>query len=63
LAAARAGAGIGFTEKARSRIGQMHLQFADLYGIFQDSSAASRMLGGWLSTPWTCSDRVIQSPI
>ncbi len=47
LTRARAGAGVGFTEKPRSRIGRMHLQFADLYGVFDENGDLDRMLGGF----------------
>jgi len=47
LTQARARAGMGFMEKARSRIGAMHLQFSDLYGIFDEQAGADRMLAGF----------------
>jgi hypothetical protein len=47
LTRARAGAGVGFVEKPRSRIGAMHLQFADLYGVFDENVDPDRMLGGF----------------
>lgn len=47
LTRARASAGIGFIEKRRSCIGQIHLQFGELYGLFDETRDADRMLGGF----------------
>lgn len=48
LTRARATKGSGFAEKRRSRLGRVHMAFADLYGIFDESSAdPDRMLAGF----------------
>jgi len=47
LARERAGAGSGFLEKPHSCIGQVHLQFGDLYGLFDETREADRMLAGF----------------
>ncbi len=47
LTQARAKAGVGFMEKQRSRIGRMHLQFGDLYGVFDETEDPGRMLAGF----------------
>lgn len=48
LTQARATRGSGFTEKRRSRLGRVHLAFADLYGVFDECSAdPGRMLAGF----------------
>jgi hypothetical protein len=48
LTQARATRGSGFTEKRRSRLGRVHLAFADLYGIFDETSSnPGRMLAGF----------------
>src|SRR5215469_2987078 len=48
LTEARATKGSGFMEKQRSRLGRVHLAFADLYGIFdEESSTPDRMLAGF----------------
>jgi hypothetical protein len=48
LTQARATRGSGFMEKRRSRLGRVHLAFADLYGIFDESSREpDRMLAGF----------------
>ncbi len=48
LTQARATRGSGFTEKRRSRLGRVHLAFADLYGIFDECSGnPDRMLAGF----------------
>ncbi len=47
LTRARASAGVGFREKPRSRVGQMHLRFADLYGVFDENGDPNRMVGGF----------------
>jgi hypothetical protein len=40
LATARAGRGYAFREKPRSRFGEAHLRFGDVYGIFAEAGAA-----------------------
>jgi len=48
LRQARATKGSGFCEKRRSRLGRVHMAFADLYGIFDENSAhPDRMLAGF----------------
>ena len=47
LTAARARGGIGFGESPRSRIGQVHLTFADLYGVFDEREDPDLMLAGF----------------
>ncbi|HLH75602.1 MAG TPA: hypothetical protein VKV28_02230 [Candidatus Binataceae bacterium] len=48
LSRARATKGIGFCETSRSRLGQAHIAFADLYGIFEaTASGPSRMVAGF----------------
>lgn len=49
LEKARATRGVGFRETARSRIGQIHLMFGDLYALFaNDNEPAERMIGGFI---------------
>jgi hypothetical protein len=43
----RAMRGSGFTEKAHSLTGQVHLKFGNLYGLFDELRAPSIMLGGF----------------
>jgi hypothetical protein len=47
LAQARARAGIGFMETPRSRVGRIHLEFGDLYGVFDETEDPDRMLAGF----------------
>ncbi len=48
LTRARAIKGSGFGEKQRSRLGRVHMAFADLYGIFDETSDhPDRMLAGF----------------
>jgi hypothetical protein len=48
LTRARAIKGSGFGEKRRSRLGRVHMAFADLYGIFDETSDhPDRMLSGF----------------
>lgn len=48
LTQARATKGSGFGEKRRSRLGRVHMAFADLYGIFDETSDhPDRMLAGF----------------
>jgi hypothetical protein len=48
LTQARATKGSGFTEKQRSRLGRVHLAFADLWAVFDEtSSTPDRMLAGF----------------
>ena len=48
LVGARATSGVGFREKARSRVGQLHLAFGRLYGVFDEhSSEPDRIIGGF----------------
>jgi hypothetical protein len=48
LGRARATKGIGFCETSRSRLGQAHMAFADLYGIFEATpSDPNRMVAGF----------------
>jgi hypothetical protein len=48
LTQARATNGSGFAEKRRSRLGRVHLAFADLYGIFDEASDnPARMVAGF----------------
>ena len=49
LEKARATRGVGFRETARSRLGQIHLMFGDLYGLFEnEDDPAERMAGGFI---------------
>ena len=43
----RAMRGAGFAETARSMTGEVHLKFANLYGLFDDHTPAAGMLGGF----------------
>ncbi len=48
LTEARATKGSGFMEKRRSRLGRVHLAFADLWAVFDEtSSTPDRMLAGF----------------
>jgi len=47
LTQARAKAGVGFMEKQRSRIGRVHLEAGDLYGVFDETEDPGRMLAGF----------------
>jgi hypothetical protein len=47
LAKARASVGSGFMETRRSCIGQVHLQFGELYGLFDEARDTDRMLAGF----------------
>jgi hypothetical protein len=48
LTQARATKGSGFMEKQRSRLGRVHLAFADLWAVFDEtSSTPERMLAGF----------------
>ncbi|HEY2664554.1 MAG TPA: hypothetical protein VGI47_09460 [Candidatus Binataceae bacterium] len=48
LVQARASSGVGFREKARSRVGQLHLAFGRLYGVFDErSSEPDKIVGGF----------------
>ncbi len=48
LTQARASKGSGFMEKRRSRLGRVHLAFADLWAVFDEtSSTPDRMLAGF----------------
>jgi hypothetical protein len=48
LTEARATKGSGFMEKRRSRLGRVHMAFADLWAVFDEtSSAPDRMLAGF----------------
>ncbi|HKD66971.1 MAG TPA: hypothetical protein VKB84_09040 [Candidatus Binataceae bacterium] len=48
LTEARATKGSGFMEKQRSRLGRVHLAFADLWAVFdEESSTPDRMLAGF----------------
>jgi hypothetical protein len=48
LTEARATKGSGFMEKRRSRLGRVHMAFADLWAVFDEtSSTPDRMLGGF----------------
>jgi hypothetical protein len=47
LTHARAKAGIGFMETQRSRVGRMHLEYGDLYGVFDETEDPDRMLAGF----------------
>jgi hypothetical protein len=50
LAEARATRGIGFRETTRSMIGNAHIQFGNLYALFEDEDApAEQMVGGFIS--------------
>jgi hypothetical protein len=49
LEKARATRGVGFRETARSRLGQIHLMFGDLYALFEnENDPAERMVGGFI---------------
>jgi hypothetical protein len=43
----RAMRGAGFAETGRSLTGEVHLKFANLYGLFDEHTPASGMLGGF----------------
>lgn len=48
LTQARATKGSGFGEKRRSRLGRVHMAFADLYGVFDETSdQPDKMLAGF----------------
>jgi hypothetical protein len=48
LTEARATKGSGFTEKQRSRLGRVHMAFADLWAVYDEtSSTPDRMLAGF----------------
>jgi hypothetical protein len=48
LTEARATKGSGFMEKQRSRLGRVHMAFADLWAVFDETSRTpDRMLGGF----------------
>jgi hypothetical protein len=50
LAKARATRGIGFSETSRSVLGQAHIQFGNLYALFEDEGApAEQMVGGFIA--------------
>jgi len=50
LAQARATRGIGFRETSRSMIGNAHIQFGNLYALFEEDGApAEQMVGGFIS--------------
>jgi hypothetical protein len=50
LAQARATRGIGFTEAPRSVLAQAHIQFGNLYALFEDDGApAEQMVGGFIT--------------
>jgi hypothetical protein len=49
LEKARASRGVGFRETPRSRLGQIHLMFGDLYALFQnENDSAEQMVGGFI---------------
>jgi len=49
LAEARATRGVGFKETARSRLGNAHLMFGNLYALFEkEDEPAERMVGGFI---------------
>jgi hypothetical protein len=49
LAEARATRGVGFKETARSRLGNAHLMFGNLYALFEkEDDPAERMVGGFI---------------
>lgn len=54
----KARATIGFTEKPGSCLGRIHLQFGDLYGVFDNTTNPDRMLAGFALHPL---DRFAQS--
>jgi hypothetical protein len=43
----RAMRGSGFAETGRSRTGEVHLKFGNLYGLFDENNSPSTMLGGF----------------
>ncbi len=50
LAEARATRGFGFRESPRSVVGKAHLQFGNLYALFEDDGApAEQMVGGFIT--------------
>jgi hypothetical protein len=50
LAEARATRGFGFRETSRSVIGKAHIQFGNLYALFEDQDAATeQMVGGFIA--------------
>ncbi len=50
LAEARATRGVGFKETAISAMGRAHIQFGNLYALFEDEGApAERMVGGFIT--------------
>lgn len=49
LERARATRGVGFKETRRSRLGDVHLAFGDLYALFENEKAPTeRMVGGFI---------------
>ena len=50
LAEARATRGFGFREKSRSVVGNVHIQFGNLYALFENEGApAEQMVGGFIT--------------
>jgi len=50
LAEARATRGIGFRETSRSVVGKAHIQFGNLYALFEEEGApAEQMVGGFIT--------------
>ena len=50
LAQARATRGVGFRETSRSVLGRAHLQFGNLYALYEDEGAATdQMVGGFVA--------------
>jgi len=50
LAQARATRGIGFKETAHSVLGKLHIQFGNLYALFEEEGApAEKMTGGFIT--------------
>jgi len=50
LSEARATRGFGFRETSRSALGKAHLQFGNLYALFEDEGAAEeQMVGGFIA--------------
>ena len=50
LAEARATRGVGFKETSISAMGRAHIQFGNLYALFEDEGApAERMVGGFIT--------------
>ena len=45
---ARAKHGVGFKEVPRSKLGEIHLRFGELYGLFEEENQpADRMMSGF----------------